>query len=126
MPNTKNHFMLSETSYNIGKKLVQVVLPAFASLYFGLASIWGLPAAEEVVGTLAVITTFLGVTLGISTRQYEASGAAYDGSMIVTTTEDGPKTFTLEIDEDPEELEKRDSITFKVSKADEYTGGDLP
>lgn len=114
LTNTDNHFMLSDKAYNIGKRLVQIILPACASLYYGLALIWGLPAAEEVLGTIAVITTFLGVSLGISTRQYEASDAAYDGRMIVVEPEDGPKVFSLELDGDPADIVNRDSIRFKI------------
>lgn len=114
LTHTENHLMLSEKSYNIAKKLVQIILPACASLYYGLAIIWGLPAAEEVLGTIAVITTFLGVILGVSTRQYEASGAGYDGRMVVVEPEDGRKIFSLELDGDPEDIVNRDSIRFKV------------
>lgn len=117
MNTTNTTFMLSDRTYNFTKRLVQVILPALSSLYFGLAAIWGLPAAEQVVGTLAVVTTFLGVTLGISSREYEASGAAYDGNMLVTETPDGGKNFLLELESDPAELENKKAITFKVSSS---------
>lgn len=119
LTNTNNHLMLTEKSYNIGKTSVQVILPAVSALYFGLASIWGLPSAEQVVGTLAIITTFLGVCLGLSSRQYEASGAAYDGQMVVTTIEDGPKLYSLELNGAPEEIENKKSINFKINKGPE-------
>jgi hypothetical protein len=111
--------MLDDKTYNIGKKLVQVILPAFSSLYFGLASIWGLPAAEQVVGTLAVLATFIGVVLGISTKHYEESGAAYDGQIVVSEVEGGSKVFSLELDGDPMELESKKDVTFKVASAEE-------
>ncbi len=107
-------FVFSDKTYSAAKKLVQVILPALSSLYFGLASVWGLSNAEQVVGTLAVITTFLGVCLGISTKQYESSGAAYDGQIVVTTPEIGPKLFSLQLDNNPEDIENKKSITFKV------------
>lgn len=108
--------MLTEKAYEFGKWLVEVFLPALSAAYFGLASTWGLPAAEKVVGTLAVIATFLGVCLRISSKQYDASGAAFDGVVNVLEGEDGVKVFSLEIDEDPEEIEGMDSIRFKVAK----------
>lgn len=113
-------FILSDKMYNGAKRLVQVILPAFAALYFGLAQIWGLPAAEEVVGTVAIVTTFLGVCLGISNKTYNALDAGNGGTIVIseTTTEDGPKTiFSLEDVGDPDELLKRGTITFKVQKA---------
>lgn len=56
--------------YDILKFLAQVILPAIGTLYFALAGIWGFPYAEQVVGTIAAIDTFLGVCLGISTSKY--------------------------------------------------------
>lgn len=105
--------LLSNRSYEFGKKLVQVILPAIASLYFGLASIWGLPAAEQVVGTIAVITTFLGVCLGISSKTYREL-AEFGGKIVVTETEEGRTLYSLEVDGDPEDIEKLSSVTFKV------------
>ena len=110
---TNEKIMLTDTSYEVAKRFVQIILPAFSALYFGLANIWGLPAAEQVVGTIAVVTTFLGVCLGISTHQYNESGAAYDGRMVIEETED-KKMFSMELDEDPETLENKDSVRFKV------------
>ena len=62
--------MLSNRAYDTLKWIAQIVLPALGALYFGLSSIWGLPYGEEVVGTIAVVDTFLGALLGISTAQY--------------------------------------------------------
>ena len=47
-----------------------VVLPALGTLYFALAGIWGFPYAEEIVGTITAVDTFIGVVLGISSAQY--------------------------------------------------------
>lgn len=47
-----------------------VVLPAIGTLYFALAGIWGFPFAEEIVGTITAVDTFLGVLLGITSAQY--------------------------------------------------------
>ena len=61
---------MSNKLYDILKWIAMVVLPAIATLYFALAGIWGLPYAEEIVGTIAAVDTFLGVLLGISAAQY--------------------------------------------------------
>lgn len=110
------NLQLSDKAYNILKWLVQLVLPAVATLYFTLAAIWGLPGGESVVGTIAAITTFLGVTLGISTKKYYESDAPFDGSIIVQEVEPGQKMFTLELDGDPNEIEHRKHVSFKVSE----------
>ena len=56
--------------YDALKYLCQIALPALGSLYFGLAQIWNLPYAEQVVGTIACITTFIGVLIGVSSYRY--------------------------------------------------------
>ena len=62
---------LSNKTYDIMKWIVTIVLPALSALYWGLSGIWNWPYAEQVVGTIAVVTTFLGALLGISTAQYK-------------------------------------------------------
>jgi hypothetical protein len=111
---TNNRIMLTDRAYSVGKRLVQVYIPAFSSLYFGLGDIWNLPMITEVVGTLALVATFLGVCLGISSKQYDASEAAYDGDVVVETSETGRKLFSLNLNGDPEELEQKSYISFKV------------
>ena len=61
----------SNKTYDILKWVAQYLLPAAGTLYFGLASIWGLPYGEEVVGTITAVDTFLGVLLGISSSNYK-------------------------------------------------------
>lgn len=61
---------MSSKVYDVLKFVAQILLPALGTLYFALASIWGLPYAEQVVGTITAIDTFLGVILGISSNKY--------------------------------------------------------
>ena len=56
--------------YDVLKWIAMYLLPALGTVYFAIASIWGLPYGEQVVGTITAIDTFLGVILGISTVQY--------------------------------------------------------
>lgn len=62
---------LSNKQYDILKWVALVLLPALGTLYFGLAQIWGFPYGEQIVGTITVVDTFLGVILGISNAQYK-------------------------------------------------------
>ena len=62
---------LSNKQYDILKWIALVLLPALGTLYFGLAKIWGFPYGEQIVGTITVVDTFLGVILGISNAQYK-------------------------------------------------------
>jgi hypothetical protein len=101
---TNDRIMFTDRTYARGKKLVQVWIPACSTLYFGLGNIWGFPAVEEVVGSFAVLATFLGVCLGISSSQYDASEAAFDGNLVIKTNDEGRKLFSLEVNGDPEDF----------------------
>ena len=61
---------MSNKVYDVLKWIAMYLLPALGTLYFAIASIWGLPYGEQIVGTITAIDTFLGVILGISTTQY--------------------------------------------------------
>lgn len=61
---------LNDNVYNVLKWIAQYLLPALGTLYFALASIWGFPYGEQVVGTITAVDTFLGVILGISSAAY--------------------------------------------------------
>jgi len=61
---------ISNKLYDTLKFIAQILLPAIATLYFALATIWGLPYGEAIVGTITAIDLFLGAILGISTSEY--------------------------------------------------------
>ena len=61
---------MSNKLYDVLKWIATVVLPAIGTLYFALAGIWNFPYADQVVGTITAVVTFLGIVLGISSAQY--------------------------------------------------------
>lgn len=106
---------LSNTAYDIIKKIVQLGLPASATLYFTLAQIWNLPYAEAVVGTIAAITTFLGVILGISSSKYISDENNFAGTL-VTEEEEGVTRYVMQLHtENPEDILEQKTVTFKVA-----------
>jgi Putative phage holin Dp-1 len=107
------NMMLTNSTYDKLKRVTQVGLPALGSLYFGLSGIWGLPAGEEVVGSIVLLTTFLGVILGVSTKNYKESDANVDGEIVVQRVE-GKKLYALELTGDPHDLENQQHVIFKV------------
>lgn len=64
---------INDKVYTVLKWITMIALPAIGTLYFTLSGIWGFPYAEQVIGTITAISTFLGVILGISTSQYNKS-----------------------------------------------------
>ena len=63
-------FKMTSKTYDNLKWIAQYLLPALGTLYFALAGIWNFPYAEQVVGTITALDTFLGVILGISNAKY--------------------------------------------------------
>ena len=62
---------MSNKTYDILKWIAQILLPAIGTLYFAIAQIWGLPYAEQIVGTIMSLDAFLGAVLGVSTKAYK-------------------------------------------------------
>jgi hypothetical protein len=106
---------LTGKTYDILKALAQLWLPAVGTLYFALAGLWGLPAAEQVVGTIVAIDAFLGVILGISSANFNSENV---GAIVTQELPSGGKTYTLELEGDPEDIEKVDEARFKVMKGE--------
>lgn len=62
---------MSNRTYDILKAIALYWLPALGTLYFALASIWGLPYGEQIVGTITAVDTFLGAVLGLNKIKYD-------------------------------------------------------
>jgi len=112
--NETNSVILNDRTYNFLKSLALIVLPAAGTLYFALSQIWGLPFGEEIVGTVVALEAFLGVVLGITSRQYYKSDARFDGVLDVVDTDD-TKTFMLNYHNDPYDIDKKDEVIFRVN-----------
>lgn len=105
---------LSNKAYDVLKWIAQYFLPAAGTLYFALARIWGFPYAEEVVGTVTAVDTFLGVLLGISKKNYEG-----DGVMVVNSNDPEKDVYSLNLNCPVEDLSNKKEITFKVVSEDD-------
>lgn len=107
---------LHTTQYKVATYLVQIVLPAIAALYLTLSGIWGLPASEQVVGTIVAVELFLGVVLGISTKKFYESDDRFDGDLVI---EPGAEkdVMRFEMNDEPIDLGLKSEVAFKVKKA---------
>ena len=103
--------VFGDKTYKVLKWIALYLLPALGTLYFALASIWGFPYGEQVVGTITAVDTFIGVLLGISTHNYNG-----DGTLVVNTDDPNKDLYELKLNVPVEELPNRNSITFKVDK----------
>ena len=106
-------FVFSDKAFNRLKWGTGIALPAAGTLYFALSQIWGLPGGQAVLGTIIAVQAFLGVVLGISTKQYNDSDAKFDGTL--TTTETPTKQIvSVETNLHPDELAQKDQVLLKV------------
>nr|DAT86852.1 MAG TPA: holin [Caudoviricetes sp.] len=65
---------MSNKQYDLMKKLVTIVAPALITLITGLGALYRFDSTA-ITGTLALLTTFAGTVLGISSKKYnEAQG----------------------------------------------------
>lgn len=104
---------LNDKTYDTLKWVAQIVIPSLGTLYFGLASIWGLPYGEQVVGTLTVIDAFLGALLGVSTSSFHKDGA--DGILHIDTSNEEVDKYKFEIT-NFDALESKEKLMIKVNK----------
>lgn len=100
---------MNDKVYDVLKWVAQLFLPAFATLYFALSNIWGLPYGEQVVGTITAFDAFLGVILGISTKKY-----CGDGTLKIDTSGTDKDVYRLDLGDNIENLAGKKKVTLFV------------
>lgn len=98
---------MSIKTYILLRRLNQFIIPVIASLYYICTFFADLPSAVTILGSLALISLFIGMLL--------LSKLPHDGQMVITTNEAGIKVFSLELDKDPEDLEGQEYVSFKIT-----------
>lgn len=104
--------------YDVLKWITQFMLPGLGTLYFALAKIWKFPYGEEIVGSIAAVTAFLGLLLGISSHNYVGDGVIQvnpEGLPAETETE-FDSTITLNISDF--DLLNKDRVILQVERTD--------
>jgi len=96
--------------------IAQIFLPAVGALYYGLADLWNLPLAIQVVGTITLVDLFLGTLLKVSKSNYNKAEAWADGKMIVHHEDGVPVGINADLENirSPLGISDQDRVTFKV------------
>lgn len=110
MRKSDKHPFLSAQQERLSRHLVQVVLPAFGTLYFALSTGLGFPGGAEVIFATSAIGAFLGTALGLNSRRIPDSG-----EILIEETEDGVDLQRISLDATPSELAKMREVRFKVT-----------
>ena len=115
-PTKQNKYVMNKFLYKFLQGLVRVILPGIGSLYFVMDMFMDFPfhQTSPVLGVLLIVTFIFGCALQISSARFICPNISYDGELVVMTTEEGKKMYSLELSSDPEDLTKKDTISFKV------------
>lgn len=113
-PVGKGRLALNNVVYDVAKDAALIYLPAFSVMYATLATLWGWPAVDQVVGTIIAFDTFLGVVLKISTKSYNNSAKSTDGRFIVDQSDPTKDIYTLDVTTPLEDVADANKITLKV------------
>lgn len=103
-------------TYDLLKDSALIGLPALGTLYFAIAQIWGLPYAEQIVGTITAVVVFLGVILKVASKKYEKTTPNVEGAVIITNPEGNPEKelYSLELEGDVEALKDKNAIILTI------------
>lgn len=100
---------LNSRLYDILKPIALIYLPALATLYFAIASIWGIPDTTSVIGTISAADTFLGAVLGLSSKSYTQP---LDGVIV----SDGTDFTKVDIQKTHSELQNSKTVTLAIQQ----------
>jgi putative holin Dp-1 len=113
--------LMSNRTYDWLKFVTTILLPATGAFYAGMAAIWNWPNAIGFNGTINLVVTMLGVTLGLSTKAYKRKvspqGQTYDGAIQVLPPKPGqPTPFMLQVPNGVEDIASKDAVVLRVDK----------
>jgi hypothetical protein len=105
----------SNKVYDVLMFTAQIVLPGLGTLYAALSGIWGLPATESVLGTIAAVDTALGAILKGASAGYTPETAGH-----IAVDDSGPnKIYQIQLKGEPEAvLDGKKNITLSIGPGD--------
>lgn len=106
---------LNNSLYDFLNALVRYIMPAAGALYFGLSQIWGFPAAEEVIGTIALLSTFFGGLIALARNKWKP-----DDVLVVDQNDPDGLRFGFESGRRIEDLEDRKTLTLTVKTVESH------
>ena len=118
-------FKMDSKTYDTLKYIAQIVLPALATLYAGVAKIWGIPYGVEIPGTIMLLDAFLGALLMISSKEYSDSGRGSDGTRMIDQSGDVEKWLFALNGTPLEEIAQKARIMLKVDGNADLSGEDV-
>lgn len=106
--------IINDKVYNIIKWFVVYFLPALGTLFFSISQLWGIPHADQVLGTITSVTIFLSMIMGLSSSSYKKAGTDMDGTMLIDRSNPEKDVYLLQLKDEAIDLSNKDVIKFKV------------
>jgi Putative phage holin Dp-1 len=100
--------------YNFLKAVAQIWLPALGTLMFTIGDLWNLTWDAQAVGSIMALDTFLGVILGLSSRSYNNSDRAFDGTLKVDTSDPLKDKYHINVTSPLIDLPAKKEMRLKV------------
>lgn len=109
---------LNSKVYDQLKWVVQILLPACGVLYAGLSDWWNLPKPLEIVGTISLVSVFIGTILGLSSANYKAHNEPNAGYILDNGVDEdtGMPNLGMTLNVHPDDLLNKDTVTLHVKK----------
>lgn len=61
-----NGLIMKNSTYDTLKFIAQILLPAIATLWVAISTIWSLPLGDQIEGTITAVIVFLDTILGLT------------------------------------------------------------
>jgi len=107
-------------TYDRLKWVALVLMPALASLYFALGELWHFPNVQQIVATITILDTFLGLLLGKSSKNFQDNMAdsKYMGEINIVQDYDGtPTRMQVEPKDKKPIFEEGKLVQFRVKRS---------
>lgn len=120
---TSTGLSLGNSTYDMLRRIVEIILPGAGALYFGASGFWGeeaFPNPEKVVGTIALVVVFLGLILSLSRKGYTSTETETSvGAFVINNTDVDRPPYRLELGMNLEEIEAKldGKITLDVKNS---------
>ena len=63
---TQTSLIFKNKTYDILKFIAQIALPAVATLWVAISTIWNLPLGDQIEGTITAVVVFIDTILGLT------------------------------------------------------------
>lgn len=106
--------IINDKLYDLANRIVQIGLPALATLVASLGAIWDWDNTDKTVKTIVAFNLFLGALVVLARFKYTNSDARFDGVIDPNLANAQTSTAALKLTTDEYDAANQESVTLKV------------